>query len=443
MDVAQIAEQLSELAERAVQSGKRLGADAVEVGVSHDEGLSVTVRMGELESIERQQDRGLGITVYRDGRKGSASTSDFTGAGVDMAVEKAASIASFTAADPYSGLPEKSALAVDPPDLALWHPWEIEAARAEELALAGESAARGHDSRIDNSEGATVATGGGVRAYANSLGFVGAYPTSSHSISVSVVARQGESLERDYWYTAARDPDELDGPESVGESAARRAVGRLGSRRMATGTMPVLFAPELARSLFGHLVAALSGTSQYRKASFLLDAAGDRIFADNIDVVEDPHIPKAFGSAPFDSEGVATRRRDLISGGVVTGYVLSSYSARRLGLDTTGNAGGAHALLVTPTAGDLDSVLAGCDEAFLVTELLGQGVNIVTGDYSRGAAGFRVEKGEIVHPVSEVTIAGNLRDMFASIAAVGSDIDRRGAIRCGCVLVDGMTVAGE
>ena len=443
MNVEQIADQLSELATRAVALARKAGADQAEAGASHDEGLSVTVRMGELESVERQQDRGLAVTVYRNGSKGSASTSDFTAEGVRLAVEKAVSIASFTTPDPHAGLADAALMSSDPPDLDMYHPWDIEVAAAEKLALSVEGSAREYDPRIDNSEGASVSTGGGVRAYANSHGFVGAYPSSSHSTSVSIVAREGGTLERDYWYTAARDAAALESPEAVGRTAAERAVSRLGSRKLTTRTAPVVFAPEIARSIFGHLVAALRGSSQYRKASFLLGAAGEQVFAESIGIVEDPHIAGAFGSAPFDAEGVMTTRRDLVANGVVSGYVLSAYSARRLGLETTGNAGGAHTLTVAPTAGTLESILADLDGALLVTELLGQGVNIVTGDYSRGAAGFWVERGEIVHAVSEVTIAGNLRDMFMKIGAVGSDVDLRGGVRCGSILIDSMTIAGD
>lgn len=443
MDAAQIAAQLTELADRAVSLATARGVDQAEAGASHDEGLSVTVRMGELESVERQQDRGLAVTVYRNGCKGTATTSDFSEAGVSSAVDKAVTIARFTTTDPHAGLADPAMMAADPPDLDLYHPWDVDVASAERIALEGEDAARSHDARVRNSEGATVSSGAGVRVYSNSHGFAGAYPTSSHSISVSVVADEAGSLERDYWYTAARSATELETAESVGVAAASRAVRRLGSSRLSTRTVPVLFAPELGRSLFGHLVAAIRGTSQYRKASFLLDCTGQKVFPSIISIDEEPHIPRAFGSAPFDSEGVTTSPRALVADGIVTGYVLSSYSARRLGLQTTGNAGGIHNLIVAPTAGPAESILKDVGQAFLVTELLGQGVNIVTGDYSRGAAGFWVEGGEIAYAVSEVTIAGNLHDMFEKIVAVGSDVDTRGSIRCGSVLIDGMTVAGE
>jgi PmbA protein len=443
MEAKQVMDALEQRALQAVELAKRLGADQAEAGASHDEGLNVTVRLGQVESVERQKDRGLAVTVYKNGSKGNASTSDFSAKGVEDAVHKAISIAGFTTADPYAGLAEAQLMAQDPPDLDLYHPWDLDVDSASALALRAENAARGVDSRIDNSEGATTSTGGGFRIYANSHGFVGAYGTTNHSISCSVVAKQDGLLERDYWYSVSRLADQLMMPEEVGERAAQRALQRLGARQLSTRVVPVIFPPEIARGLFGHFVAAIRGTSQYRRASFLLDVAGRKIFPDFVNIAEEPHLPQAMASAPFDGEGVTTRRRSLVTDGVVQGYVLSSYSARRLGLQTTGNAGGIHNLLVTATAGSLETLIAGSDKAFVITELLGQGVNTVTGDYSRGAAGFWVEGGEIAYPVSEVTVAGNLSSMFENIVAIGSDIDVRGAIRCGSVLIEGMTVAGE
>lgn len=442
MDLSLTAE-ISEYALRAVERARALGADHAEAGASHDEGMTVSVRLGELESVERQKDRSLGVTVYKGQAKGSTSTNDFSGKGIEAAVTKALSIATFTAQDPYSGLADPALLAADPPDLDLFYAWDIDARAAERIARTAEQAARDFDPRIENSEGASVATGGGIRAYANSNGFAGSYASSSHSVSASVVAKSNGSLERDYWYTSARCPDDLEAPEDVGRKAGERAVSRLGSRQLSTSIVPVLFTPELARSLFGHFVAAIRGTSQYRKASFLLGCAGERVFPDWLGIGEDPHIKRGVASAPFDGEGVATHRRELVTEGVVQGYVLSSYSARRLGLSTTGNAGGVHNLIVTANAGSLDTLRAQCSKAMIVTELLGQGVNTVTGDYSRGAAGYWVENGEIAYPVSEVTVAGNLKDMLRSIAAVGDDVDLRGTVRCGAVLVEGMTVAGQ
>jgi PmbA protein len=442
MDQHAVGESLQAVAAQAVALARRHGADQAEVGVSYEEGLSVTVRMGELESVERQRDRGLAITVYREKRKGSASTTDFSATSIEDTVRKALSIGSFTTADEYAGLAEAELMAKSTQDLELYFPWEIDVDQATELALRSETAARSLDARIANSEGASVSSGVGQRVYANSHGFVGAYPTSTHSMSCSVLAKAEESLERDYWYTVSRHPDDLESPEDVGQEAARRALQRLNARTLSTRKVPVLYPAELAKGLFGHLIAALRGTAQYRRASFLLDAVGTQILPSFIEIEEDPWIPRALASAPFDAEGVATRRRRLVEGGVLQGYVLSSYSARRLGLATTGNAGGIHNLLVKPTAGTLEDLIKSCDEAFVVGELLGQGVNTVTGDYSRGAAGFWVERGEIVHPVHEVTIAGNLQDLFREIQAVGSDIDERGTVRCGAVRVDGLTLAG-
>ena len=442
METAQISQLLRSTVADAVGLARRLGADQAEAAISHEEGFSVTVRMGKLESVERQRDRGLSVTVYRGGRKGGASTVDYSPDAVGQTVRKAMSIAEFTARDEFAGLADAELMAGDLPDLDLYHPWEIGIPEAEKLALRAEDAARAADERIANSEGATVATGGGVRAYANSHGFCAGFPASSHTLSCSVVAARDGSLERDYWYSTSRVPGGLESPESVGEAAAGRAVRRLGARQLSTRTAPVVFPADLARGLFGHLVSAITGASQYRRASFLLDAAGERIFPEFMEIREDPFIPRAMGSAAYDSEGVATRRRTLVADGVLGGYVLSSYSARRLGLQTTGNAGGVRNLIVAPNGGPLEALLAECPRAFLVGELLGRGVNVVTGDYSRGAAGFWVENGEIVHPVHEVTLAGNLKDVFMHIRKVGSDVDTRSGVRCGSVLVEGMTVAG-
>jgi len=443
MDSNRVQQSLEITVEEAVSLARRLGVEQAEAGVSYDEGLSVTVRLGELESVERQRDRGLAVTVYSGGRKGSASTTEFSTAAVEETVRKAVSIAGFTAEDKFAGLADADLMAETPPDLDLYHPWDLGVEEAEALALRAEDAARGLDGRIRNSEGATVSTGAGVRVYANSHGFCGGYPTSSHSLSCSVVAEKNNALERDYWYTVARSPDELDAPEEVGKEAARRTLRRLGARQLSTRSVPVVFPAEVARGIFGHLVAAIRGTSQYRKASFLLDAKGEQIFPEFLNIEEDPFIPRAMGSAGFDNEGVATERRTLVDDGVLQGYVLSSYSARRLGMRTTGNAGGVHNLTVQPTGGSLESLMAESPTMFMVGELLGQGVNTVTGDYSRGAAGFWVENGEIAYPVHEVTIAGNLRDIFMGISAVGADVDVRGSIRCGSVLIEGLTVAGQ
>lgn len=443
MDLQRVGESLEAAAAEAVKVACSLGASQAEAGVSFDEGLSVTVRMGELEAVERQRDSGLGITVYVDGCKGSASTTQTSSAAIDETARKALSIARFTAQDSYAGLADESLMAQNPPDLGLYHAWDLSIETAEQLALEAEDAARSEDVRITNSEGASLSTGGGIHAYANSHGFCGSYPSSVHSLSCSVVAEGTDALERDYWATAARSSDSLEAAVSVGKRAAGRVLRRLDASQIATCQVPVVYPAELARGIFGHLVAAIRGTSQYRGASFLLDACGDKIFPSFINIAEDPLILQGMGSAPFDSEGVVTRPRKIVDGGILQGYVLSSYSARRLGLQTTGNAGGVHNLLVQPTAGGLAELLASHPKVFLVGELLGQGVSTVTGDYSRGAAGFWVENGEIVHAVHEVTIAGNLAALFNGIQAVGSDIDLRGTVRCGSMLVEGLTVAGS
>jgi PmbA protein len=331
-----------------------------------------------------------------------------------------------------------------PRDLDLFHPWNVTADRAIEIAKSCEAAALGFDARINNSEGASVGTHQGLHVYGNTHGFVGGYPTTSHTLSCVVLAGKGEDMQRDYWYTSSRDWQELQDPESVGRESARRTIARLGPRKISTRRAPVLFVPELARGLIGHFVAAIRGSSQYRQASFLLNSAGQQVFPANFSIAARPHIPKAMASAPFDDEGVATRDRELVAAGVLTGYILSSYSARKLGLQTTGNAGGSHNLIVAPTVtGGVPAMLARLGTGLLLTELMGQGVNTVTGDYSRGAAGFWVENGEIQFPVAEVTIAGNLRSMFLGLGDVGDDIDARGGVRVGSILVQEMTIAGE
>jgi PmbA protein len=335
-------------------------------------------------------------------------------------------------------------MARSPPDLDLSHPWNVSADRAIEIAKSCEAAALAFDSRINNSEGASVSTHQGLHVYGNTHGFVGGYPTTSHTLSCVVLAGKGEDMQRDYWYTSSRDWHELQDAESVGRESARRTIARLGPRKITTRRAPVLFVPELARGLVGHFIAAIRGSSQYRQASFLLNSVGQQVFPPGFSVAERPHIPKAVASAPFDDEGVATHDRELIADGVLTGYILSSYSARKLGLQTTGNAGGAHNLIVEPTlTGGIPALLSRLGTGLLLTELMGQGVNTVTGDYSRGAAGFWVENGAIQYPVAEITIAGNLRSMFAGIAAAGDDVDTRGGVRVGSILLQEMTIAGE
>jgi PmbA protein len=436
---------LQEVIRFVLQEAQRRGASQAEADASINQGLSVTVRLGEVETIEYQRDRGLGVTVYFGTRKGSASTADLGMQAVRDTVEKACTIARFTAEDPYAGLVDPEALARDIPDLDLNHPWALRPEEAIELARRCEAAGLAVDARITNSEGASVNTQRHVGVYGNSLGFLAAAAGTSHSISSSLISQHGEEMQRDHWYTTARDAAELEAPEPVGRRAGERAIARLGARKLTTRKAAVAFAPEMARGLFGHFIAAIRGASQYRKASFLLDAAGQEVFPAFLQICERPHIPKGLASAAFDSEGAATHDRDLIRDGVLQGYVLGSYSARKLGLKTTGNAGGVHNLIVAAPgrALDADSFLQRMRTGLLVTELMGQGVNAVTGDYSRGASGFWVENGAIAYPVHEITIAGNLRQMYRDIVALGNDVDARGGIRTGSVLVGEMTIAGQ
>jgi len=444
VDASRISE-LKDTVAAALEQARAAGLSHAEADASLQRGLTVTVRLGEVETIEYHRDRGLSITVYAGKAKGSASTADLRPAAVRETVDKAASIARHTAADECAGLADAAALARDIPDLDLYHPWDLAPEQAVTLARDCEAAGLACDARLRNSEGATVTTHSGVRVYGNSHGFLQGFPSTSHSISCALVAQDGDDMQRDYWYTVARRAQALEDAAAIGRTAAERALRRLGARQLTTRRAPVLYAPELARGLFGHFVGAIRGSSQYRRTSFLLEAAGQPVFPDFLQIAERPHLPQGLASSPFDAEGVATHDRELVRDGVLTGYVLGSYSARRLGLTTTGNAGGIHNLLVSASSADrnFEQMLRQMGEGLLVTELMGPGVNGVTGDYSRGASGFWVEGGAIAFPVHEVTIAGNLRDMFRGIVAVGTDVDTHGAIRTGSVLLDAMTIAGE
>ncbi|HEY7886963.1 MAG TPA: metalloprotease PmbA [Steroidobacteraceae bacterium] len=429
----------------ALEEARRQGASQYEIDASLSQGLGTTVRLGEVDTIEYQRDRGLAVTVYFGKRKGSASTADLGREAVRATVAKACAIARYTAEDPYAGLVEPEYLARDIPDLDLDHPWGLVAEDAIAIARRCEQAGRAVDPRIANSEGASVSSQRHTGIYGNSLGFLAGFSGTSHSVSCSLIAQEGEQMLRDYWFTTARDPADLDEAESVGATAGRRALARLGARKLATRKAPVLFSPDMARGLYRHFIGAIRGPSQYRKASFLLNAAGEQVFPTFLQMHERPHIPKGLASAPFDDEGAATRDRELVAGGILQGYVLGSYSARRLGLKTTGNAGGVHNLIVEGAADSpgYDALLRRMGSGLLVTELMGQGVNGVTGDYSRGASGFWIEDGAVAYPVHEVTIAGNLRDIYRNIVTVGSDVDPRGSIRCGSVLIGEMTIAGD
>lgn len=438
-------ENLQNIAQDMLDYAKHRGATAASVDVSEGFGQSVTVRQGEVETIEYNRDKGLGITVYFGQQRGNASTSDFSPQAVRDTVDAALSIARYTAKDDCSGLPEDRDLAHEFYDLDMYHPWDLSVEDAIACATSCERAALDSDARIQNSEGATVSVHEAQFVFANSLGFVGGYPTSRHSLSCSVIAEQDDAMERDYWYSVARCADDLLGAPQVGRIAAERAVRRLGARQVATMQTPVLFEASVANSLLGHFVGAVSGGNLYRRSSFLLDRMGKPVFSEHIQISDVPDIPRGLASGSFDDEGVKTQRRLIVENGVLHGYFLGSYSARKLGLRTTGNAGGNHNLILQPSgAGDLSlaGLLKTMNRGLLVTELLGQGVNSITGDYSRGAAGFWVENGEIQYPVHEITIAGNLKEMYRHIAAAGADVLVQGSRQCGSILVEGMTVAG-
>ncbi|HZX31899.1 MAG TPA: metalloprotease PmbA [Rhodocyclaceae bacterium] len=434
---------LQQLAQDVLDHAKAKGATACEVDVSEGFGQSVGVRCGEVETIEYNRDKGIGITIYSGQRKGYASTSDFSKKALQDTVEAALNIARFTAEDDCAGLPDRELLATDCPNLDLYHPWELSVETAIETARRCEQAAFDVSPLVTNSEGASVSTQEAQFVAANSLGFMGGYPTSRHYIACSVIAGEQDAMQRDDWYSTKRDAAELDGPEGIGATAAQRAIARLNGRKVKTAEVPVLFEAPLAAALLGSFVHAASGGALYRKASFLVDHLGKQIFPDFVRLAELPRIPKGLGSSAFDNDGVATRDRNVIDGGVLQGYFLNVYTARKLGMQTTGNAGGSHNLVIEPGEHDFAGLLKLMNRGLLVTELLGQGVNYVTGDYSRGAAGYWVENGEIVHPVEEITIAGNLKDMFAGIVAVGRDVLARGSKQTGSILVNRMTVAGE
>ncbi|WP_337053740.1 metalloprotease PmbA [Pseudoxanthomonas sp. USHLN014] len=434
---------LARLSERLLDMARARGASQAEVSCSEDRGLNVNVRLGEVETVESTQDRAIGVTVYFGQRKGSASTADLREDSLAATVEQACAIARYTEDDAAAGLADAARMATAFPDLDTWHPWELDADTAIDLALACEAAGRQADARISNSDGASVGSGYGLSVYANSHGFIGRERGTHHSISCALIAGTGEGMQRDGWYTTALARERLQAPEAVGLRAAQRTVARLAPRDLATGQYPVLYSAEVARSLIGHLLGAVSGGALYRKASFLLDRAGTQVFPDWFSIEERPLLRGGLRSGSFDAEGVATVDSPLVAHGVLQRYVLGSYSARKLGLSSTGNAGGVHNLIVSSNAGDLPSLLREMGTGLLVTELMGQGVNGVTGDYSRGAGGFWIENGQIAYPVDNVTVAGNLKDIFAAIEAVGSDIDPRSHIAMGSLLVGKMTVAGS
>ncbi len=436
-----------ELVTRVLDESRRIGATDAAAEVAESQGLTVTARCGDVETVEQTRDRSLDVTVYVGQRRGSASTSDFSDQALRDTVKAAYHIANHTAEDPCAALPDADLLATDVADLKLHHSWSVDADQAARLALRAERAAFDTDARIRNSDGASVSSFEGHFVMGNTRGFLNGYPFSRHSLSVAPIAGRGEHMQRDDWYTSTRDPRLLADPERVGRYAAERALSRMGARRVRTGKFPVLFEAPLACGLLGAYVQATSGGALYRKASFLLDSLGKQVFANHVDISEDPTIVGGLGSSPFDDEGVRTQARQVLDAGVVQGYFLSSYTGRKLGMPTTGNAGGSHNLVMssrlTRETDDFREMLKKLGTGLLVTELIGQGVNYVTGDYSRGAFGYWVENGEIQHAVQEITIAGNLQDMFQNLVAIGADRIVRGTKSTGSILLAEMSVAGS
>ncbi len=435
-------DRLSELARDLLARARVQGATQAEVSCDEDRGLNVNVRMGAVESVESTRDRSIGVTVYFGQRKGSATTADLRPESLEATVAQACAIARHTEDDPASGLAEAGLMATDLREFDSWHPSMLDADEAVDIALACESAGREADPRIANSDGASVSAGESIGVYANSHGFLGRDRNTHYSISCALIAGEGDGMQRDYWYSVGLAREDLESTAAIGRRAAERTLARMDPRSLATGEMPVLFQAEVARSLVGHLVNAVSGSALYRRASFLLDSVGTAVLPDWCAIRERPFLMRGLRSSAFDAEGVATRETDLVRDGILQRYVLGSYSARKLGLQTTANAGGVCNLDVVANAGGLQDLIRGMGTGLLVTELMGQGVNAITGDYSRGAAGFYVENGEIAYPVDGITIAGNLREMLRNIEAIGTDIDPRSHIRMGSVLLGRMTVAG-
>ena len=435
-------EKLENLVQLCLSEAKQLGASSAEASINVEHGLSVTARLGEAETLEHHNDRGLGVTVYVGQKKGSASTTDFKPSSIKDAVTAACNIASFTEEDNCAGLADADRMATKVIDLDLDHPWGLSPEEALEIAIECENTARDVD-KISNSEGASLTTSRNTTIYANTHNFLGSYTSTRHNLSCIVVAEQDGNMQRDYWFSTTRDPKTLESAVSVGKKAAERTVHRLGARKLSTQTTPVIFEANMARSLLSHFISAISGGALYRKASFLIDHLDKKVFSDQITISEDPFIKGGLGSSSFDAEGVATQARTLVDEGVLKGYVLSSYSARRLGMQSTGNAGGIHNLSLQKGEDNLEELMQKMQKGLLVTELIGHGVNTVTGDYSRGAVGYWIENGEIQYPVDEITIAGNLKEIYQKIIAVGNDIDQRSNIVTPSLLIDNLMVAGN
>jgi len=419
------------------------GATSAEAEIGTGSGLSVTVRLGELEKIEHERDKALGITVYMDHKKGTASSSDFSSAAIRETVTAACDIARFASEDPCTGLAEAELMAREIPDLELYFPWDITPQAATDMAITCEAMARDADKRIQNSDGCVLNTYAGEHVYGNTHKFIGGWCWSSHMLDCTVIAGDEKGMQRDGWYSKVRDYHELEDPKSVGKKAAKRTLERLGSAQIKTRQCPVIYEAPVASSLFSPFITAISGSALYRGASFLQDSLGQQIFPGHIQINEQPHLHKALGSAPFDNDGLATRNRDVILDGVLQTYILSAYSARKLNMQPTGNAGGVHNLIIETGEADLEALIKEMDTGLLITDMIGFGVNQVTGDYSRGASGFWIENGERQYPVEEITVAGNLKDIYQKILKVANDVDPRGNIRTGSVLIESMTVAGN
>ncbi|MFC0117744.1 metalloprotease PmbA [Pseudoalteromonas xiamenensis] len=436
-------EEVKQAVSEALDYATSLGATAAEAAMSSTSGLSVSTRLGEVDTIEFNQDGGLGISVYVGNHKGSASTADLSPSALKSVVKKAVEIAKYTSDDPCNGLADKALMAFDYPDLDLFHPEDISPEQGIALCQQAEKAALDFDSRIVNSDGASFSSHQGLRVYGNTHGFLAGFPRTRHSLSTMVIGKEGDMMQRDSAYTISRVFSELKQAADVGVEAAESTLAKLNSRQVATQKVPVIFRADIANSLFGHLVNAIGGGALYRKSSFLLDSLGTQVFSSCVSVSERPHMLRALASSPFDSEGVRTSDREVLVAGELQTYLLASYAAKKLGMQATGHAGGIHNWLVHPTEGGLDSLLKSMGKGLLVTELMGHGANTVTGDYSRGAAGFWVENGEIQFPVSEITIAGNLKEMFKNIVAIGNDIEKRGSVQTGSILISEMQIAGQ
>jgi len=436
-------EELTRIIDSVLSQAKEMGASSAEADIGVGSGLSANVRKGEIDKLEYERDKGLSITVFIDGQKGNSSTSDFSDAAVKQSVKAAIGIARYASRDEFAGLVEPELMATEFPDLDLYHPWDISPEAAIDLAIECEQSAFDADKRISNSDGSVVSTYSGLNLYGNTNNFIHGWNWSSHTIDCTVIAEDSSGMQRDGWYSKARDYNNLQSVKEISQEAARRTVSRLGSRKLTTRQAPVIFEAPVASGLFSAFITAISGGSLYRRASFLLDKKGEQIFADHINIRERPFIKKALGSAPFDNDGVATREHDIIKDGILKEYVLSGYSARKLGLQTTGNAGGVHNLVVESGKDSLDDLMKKMGTGLLITDMIGFGVNQITGDYSRGASGFWVENGELAYPVEEITVAGNLVDMYKNIISIANDIDPRGNVLTGSVFMDTMTIAGE